>query len=180
MALALEAAEASMVVMLVASVLAGGAMVVMLVASVLAGGAMALLEGAAPAAASAMTWSQKVFVAGRTLPGEEEVCQSRVMGRYDDGVRSVPVATSIPHFSTTQPVAALMRAFLFSQTQLKSVAWQGVPVPTALMMQGRAHEGMTEMSAAAARPMIAARVNEYFVLTVLVGSCGGLFVGRDD
>jgi hypothetical protein len=82
---------------------------------------------------------------------------------------NVPVATSIPHLLTTQPVAALMRASLFLQMQAKSVTAQGVALLTASVMQGRAHEGMMEISAAAARPARAATAKEYFMLTVGFG-----------
>jgi hypothetical protein len=57
-----------------------------------------------------------------------------------------PVATSRPHLSSTQGVAAVIRAALLAQMHLKSVTWQVVALPTAAMMQGCAHAGMMEMS----------------------------------
>jgi hypothetical protein len=57
-----------------------------------------------------------------------------------------PVATSMPHLSSTQGVAAVIRAALLAQMHLKSVTWQVVALPTAAMIQGCAHAGMMEMS----------------------------------
>ena len=88
-------------------------------------------------------------------------------------------AVSIPHLSTTHGVAACLTASMFSHTQAKSVASHEV-VPTASMMQGRAHSGKMEMSCAEADEAAVASTRAavlYFMVVVLRGGwCGVLCV----
>jgi hypothetical protein len=111
------------------------------------------------------TPAQNSLVAGRTLP-------ARLFSWFTSGVihsmtRDIPVATSIPHFSRTQGVAAEVRASMFLQTHAKSVMAQLVVLLMASVMQGREQDGKMEMSWAEATAARAATVMaEYFILTV--------------
>lgn len=75
-------------------------------------------------------------------------------------------ATSAPQASRTQGVAEVMRDWVFSQTQAKSVSSQEVPEPMPLMMQSREHSGKMEMSWAETAAARARRAAVYFILKV--------------
>jgi hypothetical protein len=90
------------------------------------------------------------------------------MERGNRGKGDALRAVSMPHFSTTQGVAACLMASMFLHTQAKSVAWHDV-VATACRMHGSEHSGKMEMSwaevvAAAARARMAV---VYFIVAVV-------------
>jgi len=77
-------------------------------------------------------------------------------------------ATSAPHLSMTQLVAAPWMALklLSLQMQTRSVVSQLVVLPTASSMQGRAHDGMSARVWAPTAATRAAATKAYFILTV--------------